>query len=276
MKIPALARRIALLTTLLTTAVAPLGATAAQAATPSWKFVWGDTFDGSLNAQKWGAVEGLVNDNLGNDQAYTSFDVGTQNSNLVLTSEKRQYGSKAYTSGMVWTKGRFSFTYGKIDVRAKIPVMGTGMWPAMWLQGNNNANWPAAGGNEVDFGELWNSPNIVNQALHYGDIPASQGGKDLGQGQGCTGDAAFHSATPLSAAYHTYSLVWQPGPTLTYYVDGAQTCQVNLTGNYFNTPMYIVLNTAIGASWFGHPDASVPFPQQFDIDSVQVYQDANL
>ena len=45
------------------------------------------------------------------DFEYTSFAVTTASSNLVLTTEKRQYGSKAYTSGRVWAKGRFSFTY---------------------------------------------------------------------------------------------------------------------------------------------------------------------
>ena len=36
------------------------------------------------------------------------------------------------------------------------------------------------------------------------------------------------------------------------------------------------VNTGIGASWIGHPDASVQFPQQFKIDYVRVYQDAAL
>ncbi|QHY96217.1 hypothetical protein SSPS47_13950 [Streptomyces sp. S4.7] len=59
-------------------------------------------------------------------------------------------------------------------------------------------------------------------------------------------------------------------------MDGQQTCQFSPAGNYFNTPMHIIMNTAVGASWIGHPDASVTFPQQFKIDSVRVHQDANL
>jgi beta-glucanase (GH16 family) len=239
----------------------------------SWTQVWGDGFDTGVDPQKWGVIEGLVDNNLGNDQVFSSFDVSGSNGNLVINTEKRQYGSKAYTSGMVWTKGRFSFTYGKIEVRAKIPAMGLGVWPALWLQGNTNSAWPGPGGNEIDFAELWNSPSVVNQGLHYADTP---NGTDLGQNQGCTGATGYNSPVNLSADYHLYSLVWEPGPTLTYYVDNRPTCQVSLTGNYFNTPMYIVMDTALGASWFGHPDATTPFPQQFDIDYVHVFQDQNL
>lgn len=235
-----------------------------QATAYDWQFVWGDTFD-SLDHQKWGVIEGLLSP--GSDQAYTSFAVTAANSNLVLTTEKRQYGSKAYTSGMVWTKGRFSFTYGKIEVRAKMPVMGKGIWPALWLQGDVTGNWPGPGGNEIDFAELWNTPTKVHHALHYADTP---NGPDLGANQGCE----YTSPVDLSADYHVYSLIWEPGPKLTYFVDGQQTCQFSPAGAYFDKPMHIIMNTAVGASWIGHPDASVPFPQRFMIDYVRVYQDA--
>lgn len=246
---------------------AAAGAATVQEQAPNWQFIWGDTFDGTLDAQKWGALEGTTSP--GTDLAYASFDVTTSSSNLVLTTEKRQYGSKAYTSGMVWTKGRFSFTYGKIEVVAKVPPMGTGIWPALWLQGNATYNWPGPGGNEIDFAEMWNTPYEVKHALHYADTP---NGPDLGATQGCK----YVSPVDLSAGYHTYGVIWEPGPTLTFTVDGQQTCQMSPQGNYFNTPMHIIMNTAVGASWIGHPDASVPFPQQFKIDSVRVYQDANL
>jgi beta-glucanase (GH16 family) len=170
---------------------------------------------------------------------------------------------------MVWTKGRFSFTYGKIEVRAQMPVMGKGIWPALWLQGDVPGNWPGPGGNEIDFAELWNDPTKVHNALHYADTP---NGTDLGANQGCE----YTSPVNLSAGYHTYSFVWEPGPKLTWLVDGQQTCQYTLTGAYFDKPMHIIMNTAIGASWIGHPDATVQFPQQFKIDYVRVYQDANL
>ena len=246
---------------------AAAGAATVQEQAPNWQFIWGDTFDGTLDAQKWGALEGTTSP--GTDLAYASFDVTTSSSNLILTTEKRQYGSKAYTSGMVWTKGRFSFTYGKIEVVAKVPPMGTGIWPALWLQGNATYNWPGPGGNEIDFAEMWNTPYEVKHALHYADTP---NGPDLGATQGCK----YVSPVDLSAAYHTYGVIWEPGPTLTFTVDGQQTCQMSPQGNYFNPPLHIIMNTAVGASWIGHPDASVPFPQQFKIDSVRVYQDANL
>ncbi len=263
-------RRLLAAAGLLATVAVPVTAGAAPASAQQaydWQFIWGDSFDGAIDHQKWGVLEGTLNP--GTDQVYTSFDATTSNSNLILTTEKRQYNTKAYTSGMVWTKGRFSFTYGKIEVVAKIPAMGKGIWPALWLQGNAVYNWPGPGGNEIDFAELWNSPREVHNALHYADTP---NGTDLGANQGCT----YESPVDLSAGYHTYGLIWEPGPTLTYLFDGQTTCRMALSGNYFNAPMHIIMNTAVGASWIGHPDATVPFPQQFKIDSVRVYQDANL
>lgn len=246
----------------------PAGAKPKAAAAPNWTFVWGDAFDGSyLNTSKWGALEGKTSP--GTDQVFSSEMVSVANGNLDIKTAKQQYGSRAYTSGMVWTKGRFAFTYGKIDIRAKMPVSGSGIWPALWLQGLQDYNWPGPGGNEIDINEMWNNNTDVHMALHYADTP---NGTDLGANQGCT----WKSPTALSADFHTYTLVWQPGPILTYYVDNIQRCQFSPTGNYFNTPMYIIMNTAIGASWIGHPDASTPFPQHMYIDSVRVYQDSNL
>ena len=133
---------------------------------------------------------------------------------------------------MVWTKGRFSFTYGKIEVVAKVPPMGTGIWPALWLQGNATYNWPGPGGNEIDFAELKTpgTPYEVKHALHYADTP---NGPDLGANQGCK----YVSPVDLSAGYHTYGVIWEPGPlTLTFTVDGQQTCQMSPTRQLLQHP----------------------------------------
>ncbi len=41
-----------------------------------------------------------------------------------------------YTSGRIKTKGKKEFTYGRIDIRAKLPTV-QGSWPALWMLGAN-------------------------------------------------------------------------------------------------------------------------------------------
>ena len=55
-----------------------------------------------------------------------------------------------YTSASLTTRGKASWTYGRIEVRAKLPS-GRGTWPAIWMLGTNSrqVRWPACG--EIDI-----------------------------------------------------------------------------------------------------------------------------
>jgi beta-glucanase (GH16 family) len=67
----------------------------------------------------------------------------------------------------------FSFKYGRVEIRAKLPK-GDWIWPAIWLLPKDNAygQWPASG--EIDLVESRgnaNCPNSVDSfgsTLHYG------------------------------------------------------------------------------------------------------------
>jgi len=227
------------------------------------KLIFDDEFHGSsIDQTKWNVRDKASSSNH-ELEYYALDDVSVSGGALVLKSEKRSYGGREYTSGEVDTFGKFSFTYGKVEIRAKVPQSGQGIWTTLWLMGNNRYSWPGPGSNEIDILEQINQPNIARMFAHYGPKP----GVDLINHYACSP----YIGPDYSANYHIFSLEWAPGGNLTWYIDGEQRCHQTIPG-YFDTPMYLILNTAVGGSWPGNPDASTPFPQYFSIDYVRVYQ----
>ena len=135
--------------------------------------VWSDEFNGtSLNATDWTVDIGNGCPTLcgwGNNELeyYRSQNVTVTGGNLVLTAKAESYGGSSFTSGKVHTQGKQSFLYGRMEMRAKLPV-GDGMWPAFWMMPQNDVygGWAASG--EIDIMESSNAMNSVGGALHYG------------------------------------------------------------------------------------------------------------
>ena len=73
-----------------------------------------------------------------------------QNDNLFIVA--REISNGQYTSARLKSQGLQNFTYGRIDVRAILPI-GQGIWPAIWMLGVNfnSLGWPACG--EIDIME---------------------------------------------------------------------------------------------------------------------------
>jgi beta-glucanase (GH16 family) len=158
-----------------------------------------------------------------------------------------------YRSGIVTTYGSFSFTYGYVQVVARIPG-GTGTWPTLWLLPTAKTatgwQWPP----EIDIMQDFGSDNTISCNLLWGSAANVQ---DTYQW--------VTSQTDLTNGWHTYGLAWEPG-SLTWYLDG----QVvdSLTGNEIpDQPMYFLANLAI--------DGLGSSTSSFDIQSVQIYQNAN-
>ena len=70
-------------------------------------------------------------------------------------------------SGMVETKTKASWRYGRFDIRAKLPVA-KGMWPAIWMMPDKETyGWPKDG--EIDIMELISQqPDLCYGTIHCG------------------------------------------------------------------------------------------------------------
>jgi beta-glucanase (GH16 family) len=219
----------------------------------------------SIDQTRWHVTNRADHSNQGLEY-YLPGNVSVSDGQLVLKSERGPYGGQPYTSAEISTSWRFSFTYGKVEIRAREPRSGKGIWPALWMIGDDCNDyfcyWPTGGANEVDIVEQVNEPYTLRMNAHYG----IKRGVDIGS-HACI----YRNSTDYSADFHIYTFTWQPGGILTWSVDGVQRCQRKAPG-YFNTPMHIVISTAVGGGWPGNPDASTPFPQYQSIDYVRVYQ----
>ena len=182
---------------------------------------------------------------------------------------------KSYTSGRISTQNLKTFTYGRFEVRAKVPN-GQGYLPAFWLMANDEnvyGQWPRCG--EIDCMEVMGQDtNKLYGTIHYGNPHAeSQGTYTIEDGK-----------ESFSDGFHTFTCDWEPGK-ITWYVDGKKyheesnwhsTTEGQGTLTYpapFDQPFYIILNLAVGGSWVGNPNEETSFVDNpFVVDYVRVYQ----
>ena len=244
-----------------------------------WEQVWSDEFDGdNLDLSKWNILRwrpGWVNNE---QQAYTDRDTNVflQDGNLVIQGliEPNYYdtdhtGSQYtanYTSGRINTDDKFSWTYGKFDIRAKLPS-GRGSWPAIWMLGESitSIGWPDCG--EIDIME--------HVGFDDGNIHGSIHTKDFNHIMNTqrSGSIALPSATQ---SFHIYSLEWSPH-YLRFLIDDSPFFFVynDSNGNTakwpFDSPHYMILNLAIGGDWGGVQGIeSSSFPMRMLVDHVRV------
>lgn len=262
--------------------LAGLGAAGAAGDVPSapkgWKLVFQDEFDGpALSPAKWNIL--LREQSKHNElQYYVPDDVWVEGGSLRLRSRVRDFGSQHYTSGRVDTSGKFAATYGRFEIRARLP-RGKGLWPAHWLYPQHRdwamerlmARAVAEGDerlipearpwySEIDIMEfLGHETNVVYGTLHYYSFT----------GEKRSSSGTLKNDTDYSKDFHLYALEWDPDE-IRWFVDGTR---IHSTKNGVpHTPHYLILNTAVGGSWPGNPDATTVFPQYHDIDYVRVYQ----
>lgn len=226
------------------------------------KLIWSDEFNhnGAPDTSKWDyelGAGGWGNNEL---EYYTSRpeNVIVEGGVLHITALKENYKGSSYTSARIVTKGKFSFKYGRVEVRAKLPS-GVGTWPAIWMLGSDvdSAHWPACG--EIDIMEhLGRDMNKIYGTLHY---------------PGHFGDHANGKTTMVKDAtqFHVYELKWSP-KEIKISVDGQVYQTVpNSPDIPFNHNFFIILNEAMGGNFGGAVDPKVS-KATMEIDYVRVYQ----
>ncbi len=236
------------------------------------ELVWSDEFEvnGSPDSEKWTYDLGDGCPDLcgwGNQekQYYTDRveNVKVEDGLLKITALKESFEGSNYTSTRLLTQGKYEFTYGRLEVKAKLPGSG-GTWPAIWMLGSNisSRGWPACG--EIDIMEqTGDDKRDISSALH---TPSSSG-NTMNKGNQTINDATDE--------FHVYTVEWKR-KSIVFSVDGIVHYSYgpsNQTDSNwpFYADQFIILNVAMGGTLGGN------IPNDFDqssmeIDYVRVYQ----
>ena len=232
------------------------------------KLLWSDEFDtpGSPDAAKWGFDLGDGCPNVcgwGNNELewYTNRQENAivGGGVLKIIAVKESLNGKPYTSARLLSKDKFSFKYGKVEARAKLPA-GVGTWAAIWMLGNNisTVSWPACG--EIDIMEhLGRDLNKIYGTLHH---PGHSG---------ANGDGSTVTISNATTEFHKYTVEWSE-PTIKFSVDDAVFYTfTNAAGLPFNQNFFIILNVAMGGNFGGAVDPAFT-SAAMEIDYIRVYQ----
>jgi beta-glucanase (GH16 family) len=230
---------------------AAAGVVSAQNFSP-WLMTWSEEFDGTtLNPAKWMA-QNIAWPHNNEQQYYSPGNARVSNGVMRITAERRPQGGRNYTSARIETQGRFAQMFGRFEGRMRLPKTQS-LWPAFWLL-PSNGNWPP----EIDILELLgHDPDRVYFSNHWGVYPNN------------SVLTTFYDGPDFSLSYNTFAVDWEPG-LLEFYVNGVK--RSTHTTAVPNTPMFIILNTAVGGFWPGYPDATTQLPQYMDVDWVRVYR----
>ena len=250
-----------------------------------YQLVWNDEFnyEGAPSDEKWHLQYiPIIDGGWANDekQHYTTRRDNSfvSDGTLKIVAKKELYAyeavNRAYTSARLNSK--FDIRYGRIDVRAKLPVS-KGTWPAIWTLGTNigevgnyygtsdgNVGWPECG--EIDIMEQ----NGTNKQLLYGTFHWSDSGGQQ-DSFGLIKDISSLNVSNLSTEFHLYSLIWTSA-SLKIYVDNFLVSSIENTASVpFDNPHYLLLNVAMGGTLGGVVPGTFE-EDKMEIDYVRFYQ----
>tara|TARA_R110002049_G_scaffold138450_2_gene298539 strand:- start:2836 stop:3690 length:855 start_codon:yes stop_codon:yes gene_type:complete len=252
----------------------------------NYELVWADEFDysGKPDSTKWGFEYGFVRnkeaqyytDSLKNARVENGFLILEAHKENILNTAFKSKDEKnwrlkrdtaSYTSASISTKNLAEWTYGKIEVKAKLP-RGIGLWPAVWMLGENReeVGWPKCG--EIDIMEhVGYDKDSIFGTIHtqaYNHMTGTQKGKKI------------FIDKPYDK-FHIFSIEWTP-EKIDFLLNG--TVYNHIVNEHktidewpFDQNFYLKLNIAVGGGLGGKKgiDDSV-FPQQMVVDYIRVYQ----
>ena len=242
-----------------------------------WRLVWADEFNynGLPDSKKWGydvGAHGWGNKEL---QSYTDRreeNARVENGHLIIEARRDSWEGHEYTSARLVSKGKGDWTYGRVEVRAKLPS-GRGTWPAIWMlpSGRHYGGWPDGG--EIDIMEhVGFDPDVVHASVHTKSYHHSIG----------TQKTAKINVPAARTDFNLYSIEWTP-EEIRGFVNNQHFFTFknerisNPTADHkhwpFDKPFHLILNVAVGGTWGGAQgvDETI-WPQQMQVDYVRVYQ----
>jgi len=232
--------------------------------------VWNDEFDGFDLSSDWVQETGNGSWGWGNNELeyYRAENTTVSDGYLQITAKQEAFGGFNYTSSRIKTQGLKSFKYGRVDIRAALPYS-QGLWPALWMLGDDigTASWPGCG--EIDIMELIGGSGYNDRTI-YGTLHWLDNGTHASAGNNST----IPSGTLYAEEFHVFSLIWDQG-SIKFLRDDVQYHEINITGaefTEFHQNFFFIFNVAVGGNWPGSPDNTTIFPQTMAVDYVRVFQ----
>ncbi|MEX2396240.1 MAG: glycoside hydrolase family 16 protein [Balneolales bacterium] len=234
------------------------------------QLVWSDEFDyeGLPDPDKWAYDVGYIANN--EKQYYTESrleNARVEDGNLIIEARKEPWNDFDYTSARLVTRDRATWTYGRFEIRAKVPS-GLGTWPAIWMLGENisEVGWPASG--EIDIMEhVGFDPLVIHGNVHteaYNHAIGTNKGGSIEPG-------------PPWEEFKVYAIEWFED-RIDFYVNDEKYFSFDKESNDvakwpFDKPHYLLLNLAIGGDWGGSEGIDNElFPHEYHVDYVRVYK----
>ncbi len=248
--------------------------TAATNITKEWRLVWHEEFDApGLDTTKWSKISRPQQGRSANWEKYLSpreelyeFKNGT----ITLWGRNTPAGdpdSLRFQTGGITTRGKFAFTYGKIEVRARFSDA-RGAWPALWMLCANSVNGPYPRSGEIDLMEHLNHDTVVYQTIHSHYTLRVPGGKDIPSG-------SVPAIRP--GEFNTYGMEWYPD-RIVFTVNGQATltylrrADAVARGQFpFDQPFFLHMDMQLEGGWVG-PVSPEELPVSMEIDWVRVWQ----
>lgn len=190
-----------------------------------------------------------------------------ENGHLIIEAHQEQIETNQYSSARIATRTKGSWKYGKLEIRAKLP-MGKGTWPAIWMLPTENqyGGWPKSG--EIDIMEhVGHVPDSIYGTVHTGAFNWLKG----------THRGGAAELDDLADEFHTYGIDWDESK-IDFFVDDRvyMSFQNENSGEEawpFDQPFYLILNLAVGGILGGKEGVGEDiWPQQMLVDYIRVYQ----
>ena len=254
-------------------AAPPMAAPDTFGSPAGWHLAWSDEFDtdGLPDPRKWAHDTGMNKAGWHNHERQYYADRRAENAvvrggKLLLTARQEtlkdaaDWGGQTYTSARLITRGLAEWTYGFMEVRARLPCA-RGTWPAIWMLASQGP-WPMGG--ELDIMEfVGRDPGRVFSTVH------------MGAGYGDRGVGGTTWLPDACEAFHRYQMRWTQQEVL-FGVDGFSYLRYpRLTGGVatwpFDAPQFLILNIAVGGD-LGGPVDDAALPAVMEVDYVRVWQ----
>ena len=220
-----------------------------------------------------------------------------------------QWGNPlSYTSGKVTTKAKIAIKYGVIETRVRVPDLNLGGWPAVWLLGTANYNWPRGGeldmmemGSRQVFRDLHDEHNggngadnsTVNQVVGANAIFYSD---DAVTPENPSGAASiswdpdddycrpyYNYDIPLNDRFVIYRMYWDDESIRFTVIDDSvehdlytNPFPIDSVSEEFQRPFYLIANLAIGGAFtdaynLGDPGSGAPVSMPFPAEMYVDY-----